>query len=434
MKNQFKKHLSIPGLLEAARKAFSKVSERDFSSKYSLVDCLMCGMAIFGMKYSSLLKFDQDMRSEESEIKSNLHSLYQVGKAPSDTYLRERLDDIDYLELRPVFNALLSSVQRSKALEQYRFLGDYYLISSDGTGMFSSHEIHCDNCCVKNHRNGTKTYYHQMLCASIVHPDIKQVIPLAPEPIIKSDGKKKNDCERNAAKRLIERLRKEHPHLPMIFVEDALYANGPHIDELNKHNIRYILGVKPGDHAWLFDWVNASTLERLVIKQDGVTHEFEWINGAELNETRGDIKVNFLSYKETNKKGKIQCFTWVTDLELNRSNVFKIMKGARARWKIENETFNTLKNQGYNFEHNFGHGKNNLCSVFGFLMLLAFMVDQIQELSCPLFQAALEKLGRRSYLWERIRSAFFVTIIKSWEALYLYIAGKLRSPPIIDTC
>ena len=124
----------------------------------------------------------------------------------------------------------------------------------------------------------------------------------------------------------------------------------------------------------------------------------------------------------------------MTDLELNRSNVFKIMKGARARWKIENETFNTLKNQGYNFEHNFGHGKHNLCSVFGFLMLLAFMVDQIQELSCPLFQAALEKLGRRSYLWERIRSAFFVTIIKSWEALYLYIARKLKSPPIIDTC
>ena len=79
----------------------------------------------------------------------------------------------------------------------------------------------------------------------------------------------------------------------MIFVEDALYANGPHVDELNKHNIRYILGVKPGDHAWLFDWVSASTLERLVIKKDGVTHEFEWINGAELNETRGDIKVNF---------------------------------------------------------------------------------------------------------------------------------------------
>ena len=117
MKHQFKKHLSIPGLLETSRKAFSKVSERDLSSKYSLVDCLMCGMAIFGMKYASLLKFNQDMRSKESEIKSNLRLLYQVGKALSDTCLRERLDDIDYLELRPAFNVLLSALQRGKALE-----------------------------------------------------------------------------------------------------------------------------------------------------------------------------------------------------------------------------------------------------------------------------------------------------------------------------
>lgn len=272
MKQQFKKHLSIPGLLQSLRTHFAKVTDGKPASDYSVVDCLMCGMAIFGMKYSSLLKFDDDMRSEDSLIKHNLHSLYLVEKAPCDTYLRERLDDIDYLELRPAYNALLSALQRGKALEQYRFFGDYYLISSDGTGMFSSHEVHCDNCCVKNHSNGTKTYYHQMLCASIVHPDMKQVIPLAPEPIIKSDGKKKNDCERNAAKRLIERLRKEHPHLPMIFVEDALYANGPHIDELKKHGIHYILSVKPGDHVWLFDWVKASKKEHLSVTKEGVKY------------------------------------------------------------------------------------------------------------------------------------------------------------------
>ncbi|UTW41401.1 transposase [bacterium SCSIO 12844] len=433
MNNQFKKHLSIPGLLHTLRNSFAKATDRKSSSIYSLVDCLMCGMAVFGMKYPSLLKFDKDMRSEGSLVKNNISSLYKVEKVPCDTYLRERLDEIDYLQLRQSFNALLSNLQRGKVLEQYCFYNDYYLISSDGTGMFSSHEVHCDNCCVKHHRNGTKTYYHQMLCASIVHPDIKQVIPLAPEPIIKSDGTKKNDCERNAAKRLIKRLRQEHPHLAMIFVEDALYANGPHIDDLNKHNIHYILGVKPSDHTWLFDWVKASKSEFLSMSLEGVKHEFEWVNQAELNETRSDIKVNFLSYKQTNKKGKVQHFTWVTDLDLNSNNVFKIMTGARARWKIENETFNTLKNQGYNFEHNFGHGANNLCTVFGFLMLLAFLVDQIQELCCPLFKSALKKLETRSRLWDRIRSAFFIAQINSWEALYLHLSGKVKAQLIIDT-
>ena len=74
---------------------------------------------------------------------------------------------------------------------------------------------------------------------------------------------------------------------------------------------------------------------------------------------------------------------------VNKRNVFRLMRGGRARWKIENETFNTLKNQGYNFEHNYGHGEQNLSVVFAMLMMLAFLVDQTQQLCCALFRAAL---------------------------------------------
>ena len=79
---------------------------------------------------------------------------------------------------------------------------------------------------------------------------------------------------------------------------------------------------------------------------------------------------------------------------LTPDNVDVIMRGGRARWKIENETFNTLKNQGYHLEHNYGHGEQNLSVVFAMLMMLAFLVDQTQQLCCPVFQAA----GRN---WER---------------------------------
>jgi hypothetical protein len=54
-----------------------------------------------------------------------------------------------------------------------------------------------------------------------------------------------------------------------------------------------------------------------------------------------------------------------------------IMRAGRSRRKIENETFNTLKNQSYHFEHNYGHGQENLSYVFAHLMLLAFLNDQI---------------------------------------------------------
>ncbi len=74
-----------------------------------------------------------------------------------------------------------------------------------------------------------------MLGAAIVHPDFKVVIPLCPEMIIKQDGQTKNDCERNAAKRFFERLRKDHPHLSLIINEDALSPNAPHIRDLEKY-------------------------------------------------------------------------------------------------------------------------------------------------------------------------------------------------------
>ena len=97
------------------------------------------------------------------------------------------------------------------------------------------------------------------------------------------------------------------------------------------------------------------------------------------------------------------------------------MRGGRARWKVENEAFNTLKNQGYRFEHNFGHGYKHLSSIFTHLMLLAFMVDQIQQLCCPYFRKALEKCFNKPRLWERMRWLMYGCYIECWEALFTAI-------------
>jgi hypothetical protein len=106
-------------------------------------------------------------------------------------------------------------------------------------------------------------------------------------------------------------------------------------------------------------------------------------------------------------------------LTITEENVFQFMRGARARWKIENETFNTLKNQGYHFDHNFGLGKKHLSEVFVLLMMLAFLVDQIQQLCCPLFQVALKRFRTKRSFWEKVRSKFYEFYIESMEDLYL---------------
>ena len=127
--------------------------------------------------------------------------------------------------------------------------------------------------------------------------------------------------------------------------------------------------------------------------------------------------MNFLEYWETRPDGKTQRFSWVTDLPINDANVMALMRSARARWRIENETFNTLKNQGYCFEHNFGHGKKHLSTVFAYLMMLAFLIDHVQQRGCALFQAAQAKAGRPRYFWERLRMLFLGSELEGWEML-----------------
>jgi hypothetical protein len=272
-----------------------------------------------------------------------------------------------------------------------------------------------------NKKTGEVTYHHQVLGAAIVHPDSKVVIPFAPEPIIKQDGETKNDCERNAAKRFLAQLRQDHPDLPLIVTEDALSSNAPHIRELEKHNLHYILGVKEGDHPFLFERVAAAQqtgqTTELEFQGIGVKHQFRFLNQVPLNKSNQDLLVNFVEYWEV-KGEKTRHFCWVTDLTVRPKNVFQIMRGGRARWKIENETFNTLKNQGYHFEHNFGHGQKNLCVVFALLMMLAFLVDQTLELACRLFQAVLNKEGSRRSLWDHVRALFYSLPFDSMEDIY----------------
>jgi hypothetical protein len=114
---------------------------------------------------------------------------------------------------------------------------------------------------------------------------------------------------------------------------------------------------------------------------------------------------------------KAQHCSWVTDLRVPTANVYQLMRGGRARWKIENETFNTLKNQGDNLDHTYGHGEQHLSVVLATLMMLALLTDQTQPLCCALFQAVWEKLGSKRLLWERMRALFFDEALQSMRQL-----------------
>ena len=429
-----RKHLSADALFRLIHNDFARFpDDRVGDTEIALADALMSAFAMFSLKAPSLLAFDKE-RAE-----GNLHTIYGIERVPCDTRMREILDPISLKWLRPAFKSVFRQLQRGKALEAMTWLDGHYLLALDGTGYFSSKTIHCASCLRRVHRNGSMTYAHQLLGAAIIHPDQRAVIPLMPEPITNRDGTDKNDCERNAAKRFVAKLRQDHPHLKFIVTEDSLSANAPHIETLHAHDLRYILGVKEGDHAYLFQQVEAAEHAGRVTwyerhdRAAGIVHRFRFVNQVPLNASNADMHVNFIEYWE-GQDAKVQHFSWVTDVRVSPRNVYSLMRGGRARWKIENETFNTLKNQGYNFEHNYGHGTQNLSVVFATIMMLAFLVDQTQQLCCALFRAVWTKLGSKRLLWERMRGLFYGYHLESmrelWEALWY---GYERQRPLLLT-
>lgn len=424
----FRKDLGIPSLIAHIREVFSKTPDprQLITSNISIVDHLMSGLAVFGLKCPSLLDYDRNRASGET-IGQNLRDLYMVNNPPSDTYLRERLDEVNPNSLRPAFKKIFALFQRGKGLEEFEYLDGHVLLSGDGTGHFSSGKVCCPHCCKKEHSNGAVSYYHQMFGVCMVHPDKRNVIPLCPEPILNQDGSDKNDCERNACKRFLENFRREHPHLKAILLEDGLSSTAPNIRMIEEHGLKYILVAKPGDHQFLFEQLESSENRQYYEERtsDDCSHQFHFLNGASLNKSNQDVKVNMIEYRQTDAKGKETNFSWVTNIPVSEANIMKIMRGGRARWKVENETFNTLKNLGYNFEHNYGHGKNYLSTIFCMLMMLAFLIDQVQELSCVLFQKCRARLHTYRKLWEIMRALFHMVRLNDWENFYLILAGEL---------
>ena len=288
---------------------------------------------------------------------------------------------------------------------------------------FSSDTLCCPSCLTKTSKKGKTRFHHQILQTAMVHPKKRQVVPLAPEPIRNGDGTEKQDCELNAAKRAILKIRSAHPKLDIVIGGDGLYSKQPYLDELKLAKMSFVLVAKPTDHKVLFEWVDE--LARMgetglleVRDHKDYTHRYQWANHVPLNGQPQADDIHFLEYTMIRKDGKATYHnTWVTDIEVDENNAVELVQCGRARWKIENECFNTLKNQGYHLEHNFGHGQNNLSYNFFLLNLLAFFMHQIFELTDPLYQQCRSKFTSRLEYWNQLRCTIRIIYVKSWESL-----------------
>ena len=340
-----KRYLNADSLIATLRDRFDAVADvrRQASCQFSLTDTLTTAFAMFSLKEPSLLSFEE--RCDEEAI----DRLFGIDKVPSDSQMREILDGIDIEPLNEAFADLFYELQRGGMLKKWVFDRGHYLLSIDRTGYFCSSKVRCNHC-LERKVGGSTPYHHAAVAAVLTHPETKEVIPLAIEPIIK--------------------------HL----FEHVAAACDESLDEM-------VLVYDPKF-------------------PDQVLSKTQLIKNLPLNKSNENVRVNFLQHHQYDAAtgATVKRFSWVTDIEIDRSKILLYQRGGRSRWRIENETFNTLKNQGYHYEHNYGHGKENLSTVLMLLMFLAFTVDQIQQACCPIFQAVLQKLKTRRKLWDHLRS------------------------------
>jgi hypothetical protein len=430
-----KKHLSFRSLRKELSQLFAQIPDGRQGGKvdYRLHDCLMSALAMMFFQDPSLLSFQR--RMQDNMQCSNLKTIFAVEAIPKDTCLRQALDALPSQRLSAAFVALFRRLQRGKQLEAYRVLDHRYLIGLDGSQYFSSEKLHCPGCLTYKGAKGSLRYSHQILQAVMLHPHMRQVLPLFPEPVANTDGHRKQDCELNAAKRLLPKMRRAHPKLPIIITADGLYSKQPFIDALKAARMSFILVAKPTDHKILFEWANEldglGQGGHLQLADDkGRRHHYRWVNQVPLNGERNADLVNFFEYWLQRDQKVTYHNSWVTDMAVSRDNVVELVQAGRARWKIENETFNTLKNQGYHIEHNFGHGRRHLSMNFFVLNLLAFFIHQILELCDRGYQYCRSKFSSRKEYWNNLRAAIRIMLFGDYEHLLRNLADppQIRAP------
>jgi hypothetical protein len=432
-----RKQICMDSEIAELRDLFLTIEDtRAKNASHKLDDIFMSGFALFNLKYSSLLEFDQLTQYE----KMNVKTVYGINSLCSDDQLRRVLDNQDPNFMRIQFVKKFKKLEKVGILKEYSYkIGsvEYIIASCDGVQHFSSKNLSCPCCLKKEHKDGSCTYHHNMLCVALVHPNKRETFILNVEPMVQQDGVLKNDCERNAAKRLQKNMKLDYGSYQnkyrFLFVEDALYANAPHIRELQGNQFDYILNVKPDSHKTLFAQIEGKrqrnelkNIKKHKIVENGITHEFEYVNNVLLCNAAPDVRVNFIQYRQTDKQGKTTTFTWITNIVLAANKLFNIMRAGRARWKIENETFNTLKNLGYEFEHNYGHGNDHLSTMFAYLMLYAFYLDQLIQICCHNFKEIEKIVATKIRIWTAIRAVFQTTSCHSMDSIYLTIFALFK--------
>lgn len=405
--------------------------EKSNATKYSLYEILISAFSVFFMQDASFLA--NQRRMENIWHKSNVKTLFKVEKIPTAAQIRKTIDEINTQEIIPLLDTGLEIIREYDGLKEYAFLENSICVVIDGTEFYSSSNISCNSCMQKT-RNGKVTYSHGALLAAIVSANTKNIIPLRPEFIGGTNDSNKEDCENLAFKRWFEKNKNYYKDLNMTIIADALYSKNSICKLLIENNTNFIFVCKEKGNKTLFEYVlkGDMKIKQEKIRKDYKTYKYiySYQNNLPIRDDEDAESVNFLEYEiiEVSSNKKIYYNSFITNFELNDDNVKEIAEAGRARWKIENENNNTLKTKGYNFEHNYGHGRKNLSNNFAVLILTAFLFHNILDLFSELYQKAKATSSKKAEFFDEMKIIMKYKFFYSVEEIFQTILDPENNP------
>ena len=400
--------------------------------RYTMADIGLAAFSVFFLQSPSFLAHQRVL--EQGHGRSNCQTLLGMAAIPSDNHIRQMLDGAPPAAFDGLFLKGLERAAAADGLAPFQRLDGRLLVALDGTEHFCSRRLGCPQCSRRRRSDGGVEYFHSFLGATVVAPGHAQVLPLPPEFIAPQDGAEKQDCERAAAKRWLARHGPGLARFRPVYLGDDLYACQPVVQAIRESGGSFILTCKPASHPTLTEYLTGVELaeHRRTVVQRGkkTTHVYRWLADVPLRGTADAVSVTWFSVEILNGAGKRTYHnSFVTDLEVTADTVADLAACGRARWKIENETFNVLKTGGYNLEHNFGHGQRTLSNLLVTLNLLAFAFHTVAGLCVLAWRTALAACGPRYRFFEHLRTITVYVVFPDWQALLDTIADPKARPP-----
>jgi hypothetical protein len=429
---------TLEQIIQIIREEAQKLPDKRGSkgTTYSMEDILLSAFAVFYFQSGSWLNFQRNMQNQAG--KNNASSLFGVEQIPSDNHIRDILDGIEVNKLQPIFDKIYTLLLKNNVLDEYQYFDKTLMVLLDGTYYHTSQKIHCPLCQTRTKKdkegNEYVEYYHSAITPIVAHPKSKQILPLLPEMISNSDGNQKQDCEINASKRWLEKDHLLAKHYKLCILGDDLYCKTPLIEDIRTKRHNYIFVCKKSSHKKMYETIeyinklgemDTKEVTQLNKSRKKETYRYQYLNDVDLTGDKNSIKVNWCSVEVTDEKGKILYRgSFATDYRIDKHNVEKIVQAGRGRWKVENENNNTLKNQGYALEHNFGHGKEGLTQLLFALNILSFLLHTISLKQDKGYKQLYELINNRKSFFNHITTFTTFFYMLDWDTLWqLMIKG-----------